>query len=250
MRSTHLQVNGTSVTLTATADVGSTFTGERGLHGRVRGDDVGVSFCDRDVQRHPTPTYQTTFYHHDTVGSVRAITDAAGQPIVTHTYAPFGEDPSPTTGDPKRFTGQELDPGTALQVPRYYRSTIGRFMSVDPGQVGAHLPRPQTWNAYSYGLNAPLRFVDRHGLDPEDAGDLEIPIPPCSEVCQEDSLAPRIVRETVSGGGGGGPRNTAVVTVSTHFENEQGRIMLPQVWVYVRNGIMQAAGINLPGNHR
>jgi hypothetical protein len=37
---------------------------------------------------------------------------------------------------------------------------MGRFMSPDPGGVGAHPANPQTWNMYSYSLNNPLVLMD------------------------------------------------------------------------------------------
>lgn len=70
------------------------------------------------------------------------------------------------TGDPIRFTGKELDAETALtySAARYYRSSLGRFSTADPFNLAGRRTNPQTWNAYSYALNNPLRFVDPSGL--------------------------------------------------------------------------------------
>jgi RHS repeat-associated protein len=47
---------------------------------------------------------------------------------------------------------------------RFYSTVTGRFVSADP-IVGS--PRnPQSWNAYSYVRNNPLRLVEPSGLDP------------------------------------------------------------------------------------
>jgi len=87
------------------------------------------------------------------------VTDAAGNVMKRHDYFAFGEDTAAMTGDPRRFTGKELDPETALHYfgARYYRNLWGRFTSVDPVMVVAlGLVSPQRWNRYSYALNNPL----------------------------------------------------------------------------------------------
>jgi RHS repeat-associated protein len=111
------------------------------------------------------------YYHADAVGSVRAITDASGNEIQRYDYLPFGESwPSgaPPVQDPKRFTGQERDTETGLDYfgARYYASQTGRFTTVDPGHVSGDIFNPQSWNAYAYALNNPLRFVDPLGMEP------------------------------------------------------------------------------------
>jgi RHS repeat-associated protein len=66
------------------------------------------------------------------------------------------------------FTGEERDQesGNDYFGARYYASTMGRFMSPDPGWfLQAHPSNPQTWNMYSYVLNNPLAFVDPTGND-------------------------------------------------------------------------------------
>ena len=139
----------TVVTLTATPDAGGTFVGWGGACS-------GTGTCQVTLSEAKTvsawfsglsnPTYATAYYHTDAIGSVRAITNAAGQVIASHAYAPFGEDGATVAGDPNRFTGQELDPETALQYfgARYYRNTIGRFTArgPEPGWgVSAAIPR-------------------------------------------------------------------------------------------------------------
>jgi RHS repeat-associated protein len=47
---------------------------------------------------------------------------------------------------------------------RYYRAELGRFTAVDPGQASAAVDDPQSWNAYAYARNNPLRYVDVRGL--------------------------------------------------------------------------------------
>jgi RHS repeat-associated protein len=64
-----------------------------------------------------------------------------------------------------RCTGKERDTESGLDDfgPRYYASTMGRFMS--PDDVGGHLEDPQTLNLYSYVGNNPLSRTDPSGHD-------------------------------------------------------------------------------------
>ncbi|MGB8985944.1 MAG: RHS repeat-associated core domain-containing protein, partial [Candidatus Sulfotelmatobacter sp.] len=63
-------------------------------------------------------------------------------------------------------TGKERDSESNLDnfEARYMASTLGRFMSPDPGNAGADATNPQSWNMYSYVLNNPLGFIDPTGL--------------------------------------------------------------------------------------
>jgi RHS repeat-associated protein len=66
----------------------------------------------------------------------------------------------------QKFTQKERDTETKLDYfyARYYSSTHGRFTSVDPENTGAHGNEPQSWNAYSYVMNNPLRYIDPDGM--------------------------------------------------------------------------------------
>jgi RHS repeat-associated protein len=109
----------------------------------------------------------TSFYHLDALGSVRAVTNATGATVRRHDYAPFGEEPAPASEDTRRFTGKERDAETGLDYfsARYYSSGIGRFSTSDPDHVGGDIFDPQSWNAYTYARNNPLRFADPSGTE-------------------------------------------------------------------------------------
>lgn len=87
----------------------------------------------------------------------------AAQPIVVQ--APT----DPADPDNFKFTGAELDPesGLYLMGARYYSPGIGRFTSPDPEQTAGfeHMEDPQSWNAYAYARNNPLRYLDPDGLN-------------------------------------------------------------------------------------
>lgn len=68
-----------------------------------------------------------------------------------------------------QFTSKERDGETGLDyfLARYMSAAQGRFTSTDPENASAFLypDDPQSWNAYSYGRNNPLSYVDPDGLN-------------------------------------------------------------------------------------
>jgi len=70
-------------------------------------------------------------------------------------------------GARSRCPGKERDAesGNDYFGARYYASSMGRFMSPDPGWFMAVDPtNPQSLNLYAYALNNPLRFIDPSGM--------------------------------------------------------------------------------------
>ena len=106
----------------------------------------------------------TYFNHADWLGTERARTfgsgSQAGQICETITSLPFGDgqtidelnggcgDPSPN-----HFSGRERDSesGNDYFGARHYGSSLGRFLSPDPGPW--IFLNPQSFNAYAYALN-------------------------------------------------------------------------------------------------
>jgi RHS repeat-associated protein len=66
---------------------------------------------------------------------------------------------------PQGFTGKERDPETGLDYfgARYMSAAQGRFTSSDPENADASLDDPQSWNAYAYARNNPLKYIDPTG---------------------------------------------------------------------------------------
>ena len=65
-------------------------------------------------------------------------------------------------------SGKERDSESGLDMfgARYYGSSLGRFMQVDPKQFSLRtLLNPQKWNKYAYVLNNPLALVDPNGME-------------------------------------------------------------------------------------
>ena len=83
-------------------------------------------------------------------------------------YYPFGGERvyQSNVGNHYKFTGKERDPESGLDNfgARFNASSMGRFMSPDPANIGVNRLNPQSWNAYSYSLNNPLNLTDPTGL--------------------------------------------------------------------------------------
>ena len=157
---------GAPVTLTATPDTGMVFVGWAGVCTGTGTCQVTVNGPKTVVAHFASPLQ---YYHLDVLGSVRMVTDAMGAVVKRHDYFAFGEDTAPLTGDPRRFTGKELDSETALHYfgARYHRNLTGRLTTVDPvlDQATAVF-NPQGWNRYAYVRNNPLKYIDPDGRDP------------------------------------------------------------------------------------
>jgi RHS repeat-associated protein len=123
----------------------------------------------------------TYYYHKDGLGSVTALTNAAGSVVKRYRYRGFGEiysEPGSVV-QPYTFTARERDPETGLYYyrARYYDPRAGRFISKDPigfGGGDSNLyryadsvgkPLIVETNHYRYTSNNPVNRVDPSGLD-------------------------------------------------------------------------------------
>ena len=122
-------------------------------------------FADTTISQ--TRGATTSYYHHDALGSTRALTDGAGG--VTDTYAndAFGNDAggSGSTAGELGFAGERRVPelgGTYDLRARQYDPATGRFLSIDPLMV-AQLEQPLTLNRYTYANGDPVNTIDPTG---------------------------------------------------------------------------------------
>ncbi len=136
---------------------------------------------DDDGKEKTTTAKYVDYIHKDHLGSVEAVTGAAGARTRTLAYDPFGgrrkadwtaaltpAEISALAGSPgpreRGHTGHEHLDRTGLihRGGRVYDPALGRFLSPDPlvGNRGS----AQSWNAYSYVSNSPMSFVDPSGL--------------------------------------------------------------------------------------
>jgi len=130
------------------------------------------------------PEAPVYFYHTDHLGSVRAVTDLAGEVVWRADYFAFGTRYGASGFGFEEwhgFTGKEYDPDTGLYYfnARWYDSEIGRFISEDP------VADPNNPNLYVYGRNNPLRFFDPSGLF---SNEIEAIIDPKAEIISIGTL--------------------------------------------------------------
>jgi RHS repeat-associated protein len=100
------------------------------------------------------------YLHADQIGSIRAITNAAGATVATTSYDVFGTTSSKTGSGGSRFgfAGQYTDAETGFLYlrARYYDPTTAQFLTRDP-LVGI------SGDPYGYGAGNPLSFTDPTG---------------------------------------------------------------------------------------
>ena len=118
------------------------------------------------LTRPDTTAELTYFFHPDHLGSASWITDLSGQPVQHLQYKPFGgdyidqQDPNTEYSERFRFTGKERDAETGYDYfgARYYSSSLGIWLSVDP--MSDKYP---SISPYVYCADNPMRLVDPKG---------------------------------------------------------------------------------------
>jgi RHS repeat-associated protein len=138
--------------------------------------DIPCPDCGEGTNPYSPPS-RMMFYHMDHLGTPRIIYDGNAMVLEKHDPLPFGDEvpvPAATTTNTRVFTGHERDSETGLDymMARYYSSSLGRFMAVDPAADSATAENPQTWNRYAYANNNPIILVDNDGESATVAGAL------------------------------------------------------------------------------
>jgi RHS repeat-associated protein len=105
------------------------------------------------------------FYNRDHLGSVRELTDSAGNVRARYSYDPFGRR-TKLSGDIDAdfgFAGMFFSPETTLSIThhRAYDAETGRWLSRDPLRNAEKILGP---NLYAYVHNNPINHVDPEGL--------------------------------------------------------------------------------------
>jgi RHS repeat-associated protein len=129
------------------------------------GADGNVYIYGNDLTTRFDASGNPAYYHHDALGSVRAMSNNGGQRTDAYQYATFGgvREHSGSATQPFQFTGEPTDPSTSLIYlrARYYDPQLGRFISPDffPGFA----TDPQSANPYPYTQNNPIIYTDPEG---------------------------------------------------------------------------------------
>ncbi|NKC13293.1 MAG: hypothetical protein GKR94_14185 [Gammaproteobacteria bacterium] len=132
------------------ADYGGTWTQAAGRYTHAGIDNPLI---------HTDANGASQFYQQDGLGSVVAMTDAAGTLLGAHQYDAWGTVVT-RSGHLQRFgyTGREADAtGLLYYRARYYDPGTGRFTQRDP------LGFVDGVNQYAYAANNPVMFVDPFG---------------------------------------------------------------------------------------
>ncbi len=143
------------------------------------------------------------FYHSDSISSNTVVTNRAGQIVQRMVHRPFGEphaiidgngDALQSNADDVRnlFTDHEYDSESGLHYAgaRFYDSTVGRFLSTDPGLVdgGVSFQRvggdAQNLNTHTYAMNRPTVLFDPTG----EFAQYAVPAAVCGPVCLGGAL--------------------------------------------------------------
>lgn len=141
-----------------------------GIEGRIYWDGKQIAYRGQSGY--------TWFEHKSVLGTERLRTSYQGTAAATESSLAFGDGFKQNVliagadQDNAQYAGQDYDAESSSQhaVFRQYSSTVGRWMSPDPGDGSYHFGDPQSFNRYTYALNNPLSATDATGLD----------IPPCA----------------------------------------------------------------------
>jgi RHS repeat-associated protein len=114
------------------------------------------------------------YYHHDQLGSTRALTDLRGRVRAAYSFGAYGVLDRSVAADttPLRFAGEYQDSESGLYYlrARYYDPTTAQFLTVDPAVTTTLAP-------YAYVAGNPVNNKDPTGL---------FCWPPWSSSCQVD----------------------------------------------------------------
>jgi RHS repeat-associated protein len=123
-----------------------------------------------------------------------------------------------------RYTGKERDTesGNDYFGARYYASSMGRWMSPDPGRfIFTNILNPQSLNLYNYALDNPLAFIDIDGLEL-----VRVVLSNGQSVVVDRSIADEVIG-LVDGANNAGLR----VTVTSGFRSNARQAQLYNAWV-------------------
>jgi RHS repeat-associated protein len=106
----------------------------------------------------------TEYFLSDALGSVRQLTNTAGEITLAKSYNPYGE-VTHTAGSGQSmyaYTGEQLDAsGLTYLRARYYDANVGRFTSRDTWS--GNYNSPHSLNRWNYTNGNPINYIDPSG---------------------------------------------------------------------------------------
>jgi RHS repeat-associated protein len=132
---------------------------EQGATGTLSASLLTGPGVDEIYARTPSGGAQSSFLS-DALGSTIGLADPSGIVQTSYTYDPFGVTTSSgqTNGSNYRYTGREADAaGLIYYRARYYKPSLGRFVSEDPIGFGSGP------NLYAYATDSPTNLSDPYG---------------------------------------------------------------------------------------
>jgi RHS repeat-associated protein len=175
----------------------------------------------------------------DHLGSTSKVLNDTGGVHSEIKYWPYGSirDGNGTPPTDLLFTGQREEPGDVAGLglynygARFYSTTLGRFLSVDP--VVPHVYNPQDWNGYAYVRNNPMRYIDPTGMVPTDHAGNPVWVS-CDRACEWERAAKELAAANWATGQmvrTCGPTCQALHALAHHRQNVIGAL---KYWQQVR----------------
>ena len=160
--------------------IGGKLIAEYPVNGAAASPQTEYGYRNGQLLIRAAPASDIRWLVADHLGTPRMIFDLSGSlaNVKRHDYLPFGEELFAPTGGRsaaqgyssdgvrQQFTSKERDAEIQLDYSkaRYYSPVQGRFTGPDPLLTSGTPSQPQSWNRYTYCLNAPSVFVDPTGL--------------------------------------------------------------------------------------
>lgn len=100
----------------------------------VVGDDAGLYVAGPDGLPLAQLTFggQQRYYHHDQLGSTRALTGADGTVIGRYTFDPYGDPAAGSSAADSRFGYTDRTTGLIYMRARWYDPATAQFITADP----------------------------------------------------------------------------------------------------------------------
>jgi len=172
-------VNGVATTYTLDLNAGLTQVLADGTNTYLYGNGRIAQYAGT------TPAY----FLPDALGSVRQLTNSAGQVTLAKSYQPYGSVLSSAGSGTSIYgwDGEQRDnTGMVFLRARYYSSYLNQWIQPDP--IIGQFTNPQTLNRYSYVNNNPINYTDPSGETaclPSSAGDRRECQPPRTDKYSE-----------------------------------------------------------------